>query len=416
MIRQRNSRPVPLPIRRCAVLLLAIVAPALARAESPETVVRQVLMTNPVTAPYNLQTAYRNRQVVIAGVVGSKMIHDLAIRLAIGTGYPIRDDLVIDTGAAYRLAAAQAQAAAAAGLNLAAGGFPYPYPYPPPPFGFAPPFLGYPNDFRMPGAVPSGPIQGPVGLDLKEGTIEMTIDPRGVAVLRGTVPTLADRVAIGQKIAQTPGVSEVINLLQVPVANRADPENAPPADQPALAPDPKPPAVVGPAPVPDDKNDNAPQPAIVVDGGALGDRITQAFARRPALAGLPINVTFRDGVATLAGRVPTVYEAMLAFRVLEQTPGVREVIDRLEFVVPDGERQNPLIQQGRPEDVEPYLLAQIRRNVGDLAHIDRVRMLGDTLELWGSLVHAEDRPRLDAILRSIAVLRGFRLEPHITSE
>jgi hypothetical protein len=75
-----------------------------------------------------------------------------------------------------------------------------------------------------------------------------------------------------------------------------------------------------------------------------------------------------------------------------------------------------LIKQGRPEDVEPYLAAQIRRNLGDLAHLDRIRLVGDTLELWGTLVHAEDRPRLDAILRSIAVLRGFRIEPHFEAE
>jgi hypothetical protein len=114
--------------------------------------------------------------------------------------------------------------------------------------------------------------------------------------------------------------------------------------------------------------------------------------------------------------VPTVFEAMLAYRVVEQTPGIRDVIDQLEFVVPDGERQNPLIRQGRPEDVEPYLTAQIRRHLGDLAHLDRVRMLGDTLDLYGTIVHVADRPRLDAVLRSIAVLRGFRLEPHFEAE
>src|SRR5437764_2032310 len=103
---------------------------------------------------------------------------------------------------------------------------------------------------------------------------------------------------------------------------------------------------------------------------------------------------------------------MLAFRVVDQIPGIRSVVDQMEFVVPDGERQNPLIKLRRPEDVESYLTAQIRRQVGDLAHVDRVRLLGDTLEIWGSLAHEEDRPRLDAILRSIAVLRGFRLEPH----
>ena len=46
---------------------------------------------------------------VLAGTVGTKQIHDMAVRLAITTGYPIRDDLVINTGAAHRVAAAQAQ-------------------------------------------------------------------------------------------------------------------------------------------------------------------------------------------------------------------------------------------------------------------------------------------------------------------
>jgi len=455
-----------------------------AHAQSPATIVRQALLANPVTAPYNLLTADRNGQVILAGTVGSKQIHDIAIRLAIALGYPIRDDLVIDTAAAHRVAAVQAQmqAQAAANAMAAAGGTapggatpalipslgiasgtPYlgslPYVYPPPLFGrlddpffgFEPPLLSYPPWWRgvgardpvvspAPGALganpgtgaaagvgalPSSLIQIPLGTTSQEGSIEMTIDPRGVAVLRGNVPTLADRITIGQKIAQTPGVSEVINMLQVPMATAtgtattASPENPPPPPPAGIQPGANPPALAAPnanAAAPPIANEAAPGPAIVVDGGAMTDRLTQAFSRRPALAGLPIKVTVRDGVATLSGRVPTVYEAMLAYRVLEQTPGIREVIDRLEFVVPDGERQNPLIQQGRPEDVEPYLTAQIRRNVGDLAHIDRVRIMGDTLDVRGSLVHAEDRPRFEAILRSMAVLRGFRLELHVDAE
>jgi len=445
-------------------LLVAIVTSAPARAEGPEAVVRQVLQANPVTAPYNLSTAYRGGQVVISGGVGSKQIHDIAIRLAIATGYPIRDDLVIDTALAHRVAAAQAQILAQSGapgvrspvlapsLGIS-GGLPYVYPPPlfgridDPFFGFEPPLLSYPpwwpavvaraqqaapppassanasapagagvdlsGTGSAPESGPTAPFTVAVGPRPQDGTIEMTIDPRGYAVLRGTVPTLADRVAIGQKIAQTAGVSEVLNLLQV--ATQASPESPPPP-RPAAAeagPALQPPAGAAP---PQDPNAAAHEPAIIVDGGALNDRLTQAFARRPALAGLPFKVTVRDGVATLSGKVPTVYEAMLAFRVVEQTPGIRDVVDRLEFVVPDGDRHNPLIKQGRPEDVEPYLTAQIRRHLGDLAHLDRIRVLGDTLELWGSLVHAEDRPRLDAVLRSIAVLRGFRLEPHFDVE
>ena len=444
---------------RGATLLLALVSPA--RAENPDVIVRQLLQANPVLAPYNLTTASQNGQVVIAGTVGTKQIHDIAIRLALTTGYPIRDDLVINTGAAHRVAAAQAQmlqmqmqaaggpagvgAGMAPSLGMSPGMGNLPYIYPPPLFGridnaffgFEPPILSYPPWWRgggvrepgvasqpgamggiAPGAIaagntatvdPTAPMTMQLGQNPQDGVIEMTIDPRGVATLRGSVPTLADRIAIGQRIAQTPGVTEVVNLLQV--ASKTALENVPPPPQPLMIPGA--PAAGGPAPPPPDAGAPA---AIAVDGGALNDRIAQAFARRPALAGLPIKVTVRDGVATLSGKVPTVYEAMLAYRVVDQMPGMRTVIDQMEFVVPDGERQNPLIKQGRPEDVEPYLTAQIRRHVGDLAHVDRVRVLGDTIELSGSLVHAEDRPRLDAILRSIAVLRGFRLEPHFDAE
>jgi hypothetical protein len=438
-----------------------LVTVSTARAEAPDVTVRQLLQSSPVVAPYNLATAYRNGQVVISGTVGTKQIHDVAIRLAITTGYPIRDDLVINTAAAHQVAAAQAQQqlqAAAAGarggpmapsLGLAPGIGNLPYVYPPPLFGriddpffgFEPPILSYapwwrPATYRDPSGAgqagttgppqnpvaagntaagdPNAPVQIPLGPNSQDGFVEMTIDPRGCAVLRGTVPTLADRIAIGQKIAQTPGVGEVVNLLQVAVKSTSETVPQPPQPAPPPGPQVQPPA--GPALAPLPEAAAAAPAAIVVDGGALNERLSQAFGRRPTLAGLPIRVTVRDGVATLSGKVPTVYEAMLAFRLVEQTPGIREVIDRLEFVVPDGERQNPLIKQGRPEDVEPYLTAQVRRNVGDLAHVDRVRVLGDTVEIKGTLVRADDRPRLDAILRSIAVLRGFRVESHFDAD
>jgi osmotically-inducible protein OsmY len=470
MTRQRSVGPF-WSLRGVTLSVVLTLAGA-ARAEpavAPDVAVRQLLQANPIVAPYNISTSLRNGQVVLSGAVGTKQIHDIAIRLAIATGYPIRDDLVIYTALAHRVAAAQAQAqlqaqaqaqaaapgaggvATAPSLGYGIGNLPYVYPPPlfgridDPFFGFEPPILSYPPwwpavaqrgaaTISAPApalgntttADASQPVQVPLGPNPQDGVVEMTIDPRGCAVLRGTVPSLADRIAIGQKIAQTPGVTEVLNLLQVAVKPGANGETPPPPPKPGLAPEPAAPAapaaappVVAPAPAGAAAPEGAPgaaQPAVVIDAGALNDRLSQAFLRRPALAGLPIRVTVRDGVATLSGKVPTVYEAMLAFRVVEQTPGIREVIDRLEFVVPDGERQNPLIKQGRPEDVEPYLLAQIRRNTGDLAHIDRLRVLGDTVELHGTLAHAADRPRLDAILRSIAVLRGFRVDAHLDAE
>jgi osmotically-inducible protein OsmY len=416
-------------------------SPAPARS-SPDLIVFQALLANPVTAPYRIGVALRGGQVALSGRVGTKQIHDEAIRTALSTGFSIRDDLTIDTAEAHRVAAtaSMGMGMGGAGAIPAVGASSY-YIYPPPLFaridepffGFEPPVVSYPPWWRSglssrsainppaPGDAglapgvdssagaappPTGVAPVPVATSLNRGAVEMTIDARGVATLRGTVPTLADRVAIGQRIAQTPGVAEVINLLNIgPPASVSD--APPPPPLPAATRPAKPPANPGPVPDPN----AAASPNIEVDRGDLADRLAQSIARRPSLAGLPIKTSLRDGVAYLSGQVPSVYEAMLAFRAAQQTPGVRDVDDRLEFVVPDGERKNPLLQKGRPEDVEPYLAAQVRRQVGDLAHVDQVRLRGDSLEIRGTLVHDQDRPRLEAILRSMPVLRGFRLDP-----
>ena len=75
-----------------------------------------------------------------------------------------------------------------------------------------------------------------------ETPIEMSIDGRGVATIRGTVPTLADRIAVGQRLAQTEGVTEVVNLLDVRIAPAKT--DAPP---PPPVPDGAPPAPKVPA-------------------------------------------------------------------------------------------------------------------------------------------------------------------------
>jgi len=176
---------------------------------------------------------------------------------------------------------------------------------------------------------------------------------------------------------------------------------APPGPEPAIVPMRPRPADTGPA---------------GLDSQVLTHRVVSSLKRRPPAADLPVKVRSNDGVVTLAGRVPSAYDAMIVYRAAEQTPGVRDIIDRLEFVVPDEDHPNPLLRKGRPEDLEPYLAAQIRRHVGDLAHIDRIHARGDVLELRGSLLDAKDRDRLLAILRSIPVLQGFRLEPEFTAE
>ena len=234
------------------------------------------LQANPLTAPYAFATDYRNKQVLLYGRVGTKQIHDEAIQTAIALGVPIVDNLVIDTAAAHQAAGAMpppgyatspamagvsGYPGAGAGVGMGTQGS-LPYTYPPPLlgrlddpfFGFEPPGISYPpwwgamTDRRLglsaypmppgaqagntappnssmnpgPGANPgtSRPIDATGngandGSNIPDGTIDMAIDPRGVATLRGNVPTLQDRISIGQQIAKTPGVTQVVNLLNI---------------------------------------------------------------------------------------------------------------------------------------------------------------------------------------------------------
>jgi osmotically-inducible protein OsmY len=447
----------------------------------PEQAILQALASNTVTAPYSFRVTPRDKRYSLEGRVGTRQVHDAAVRIALAMGYPITDQLVIDTAEAWRTAAMNplGPTAGAVGPIVTSPVGMNSYIYPPPLFGryddpfwgLQPPAISYPPWWRSvvyrqpldpsltgpypvppvgsmpvpPGAQeqrPTGSV-APAGSELpadlsaavkspgpQEGTIELTVNSRGVAVLRGTVPTMADRIAVGQRLAQEQGIAEVVNLLAVkdgagagtagtPAAGGAPPP--PPApNEPPPAPMPEPvvpppqaqparqPVKPAPAPEPTPKQP-AKRPGITVDQSPLGDLVAKALSRRPGLSELPIHVSAREGVAYLSGRVPSVYEAMLAFRAAQQTPGVHDVVDRLEFVVPDPEAKNPLLEKGRPDDVEPYLEAQIRRQVGDVAHVDRVRVQGDGVEIRGTLVHEEDRTRLEAILRSIPVLRGYHL-------
>jgi hypothetical protein len=453
----------------------SVQAQAALAASQPQVAILQALRANPVTAPYRFAVVpWGKQQYALSGRVGTKYIHDVAIRTVIALGYPVRDDLVIDTGEVNRLAA---EAVMSMGPGPGASGPPLlpstsglGYVYPPPLFGrlddpffgFEPPLFSFPpwwgamSAYREPrtllamngpgsgqaaagpaaAAAPAqaapqastigfAPAAGPVApagpgaaqpaanaSGLADNPIELTLDTQGVAVLRGNVPTLADRVAVGQEVARTPGITQVVNLLQVTGNVPAPTDVPPPPPTPAVPP--------APAPAPRAPAANAGQPAegapIAVDGEVLTRRVADALGRRPALAALPLRVATRAGVATLSGRVPSSYEAMLAFRAAQQTPGVREVVDRLEIPLPDVGAPNPLREKGRPEDVEAYLLAQIRHQVGDLAHVDQVHLQGDSLEVRGTVTRADDTPRVEAALRSIPLLRGFRLEPSFLAE
>src|SRR5208283_4366360 len=97
------------------------------------------------------------------------VVHDLAVRTVIALGYPVRDDLVIDTAEAHRVAlartAVESWPAQAQAQPAWAGSAPY-FVYPPPLFGrvddpffgFEPPLVSFP-----PWAGGSGPALGLVG-------------------------------------------------------------------------------------------------------------------------------------------------------------------------------------------------------------------------------------------------------------
>ncbi len=423
----------------------------------------QALQSNPLTAPYRFAVTPVGRQYALSGRVASKQAHDVAIRLMIALGYPVRDDLTIDTSEGFRVAIqaqmqAQLQAPTQAqtqlpplsgyanGMGLASTGYSYVFPQflfgrlDNPFFGMEPPLVTYPpwtaavNAHREaqnvanlndpgPAAAPAAGNAQPVPANaalLPNGgqlanPIEMTLDSRGNATLRGKVPTFADRVALGQEVARTPGIIQVTNFLEVdPNVRPLVSETPPPPPTPALLPIPAPEAKPSPPVVQDGRA--AEKPTILPDGDALAGRVVEAIARRPALATASIRVSTRDGIATLSGNLPSSYEAMLAFRAAQQTPGVRDVIDRLQFPIPDTDQPNPLREKGRPDDVEAYLLAQIRRQVGDLAHVDQVRVHGDALEIRGSVSRADDVVRAEAALRSIPLVRGFRLEPAFVTD
>ncbi|WZO96799.1 BON domain-containing protein [Isosphaeraceae bacterium EP7] len=429
------QRTTPPPVGRTAE------APPTASRQAPASPVASLqssLQSNPVTAPYRIGVTTKNGRALLTGRVGSKAIYDVAIRTAINSGVAFTDQLIIDT--AMQRAMARAQGALidtyivppAFGLYGYGGGYGLAYPSPllgpyDAPQIWEPPVISYPPYWEELSASRLGESAPLAGNDVNapaagrgaSNTVEATIDPLGVATLRGTVSTMAERVGVGQKLAQTQGVTEVINLLTVdPSVPGSSAARSEAADAPPPPPIPIPPPTPETAerrPAPEFSPDEAEKPAAAA-GGSAGERLRASLARRPALEGLSVQASVDDGIATLRGQVPTAYEAMLVHRTAQLQPGVKSVDDQLRFQVPDTEHPNPLREKGRPEDVEPYLQAQVQRQLGDLAHLDRTRLSGEELDLNIQVIHADDSPRVEAILRSMPLLRGFRVQPKIVVE
>src|SRR5271157_4327042 len=91
------------------------------------------------------------------------------------------------------------------------------------------------------------------------------------------------------------------------------------------------------------------------DTEPLTRRVVETLKKRPWLDRLRLALESHGDSVTMTGRVPSCYEAMLVHRAVEQTPGVRKVVDRLDFEPPDETHPNPLVEKGQPEDLEPFI-------------------------------------------------------------
>lgn len=420
-----------------AVTLVGVVAVSAAPQQQAalrpqEEALLRALAANPVTAGYGFGVSTKGGRVVLSGRVGTKAVYDAAVRTAIDLGIPFDDRLTIDTAAVYSAVApagplppGQPGIRPGATAQALSGVPPYVYPQPlfgyldEPFYGFEPPILSYPPWWRtsaslraQAAALAAQPQQNAASANepLPTNTVELLLDRNGAGTLRGVVPSEDIKEGLARKASKLPGVKSIRNNLEVQGTGASENADTPPPPPTPFVPNNPPANQPAPVPVPP-----PPAPGLVPETIArprtdLNARLDAALQARPSLKGLPIQAVARGNEAVLTGRVPSILEAMQAHRAVEQTPGVQTVVDQLEFPLPEEGKPNPLIERGRPEDVEPYLEAQLRRYLGDQAHIDRVRQLGDVLEIRGSIPTSADRPRVEAALRSLPLLRGFRIE------
>lgn len=411
--------------------------PATAPARQPTPLERSVLealSVDPSTAPYRIGTDIRDGQLVLSGRVATSAIHDLVIQTALAFTPRLRDDLVIDTAEAGRALVPNganqtggsngARSAADLPINAFPGASTYsspPYYYPPPLFGrvdepfygFEPPVISYPPWWpglsrirneqsrafaAQQGAEAAGPadpvrtIAATKGSVAQTRTIDLDLDESGVATLRGVVSNDEERNAVEAQVLATPGVVQVRNLLQVKGAAAIA---VPPPPLPGL-------------PV---------NPRIEVEPSVKLEPTAKPKAA-PGPGKVPTTATMdiRDGVATLQGQAASLVDAMGLYLKAQRTEGVRRVDDKLIVALPNDRSPNPLLEEGDRADVADYLLAQVRRQVGNPAVVTRVELDGRRLVVKGRVESAAMRARVEAVLRSMPLLRGFDVKPDFSLE
>ena len=295
-----------------------------------------------------------------------------------------------------------------------------------------------PGGAENPAVAPDGaanPFQPPPA----KGDVEITVDASGQVFLRGVVASEEIAREIEQTAWSVPGVTRVVTQFQVKPqrAAMAGQEAPPPLPQPVvgrgrgprtgpsrggsmrphprrfLPRPPSHPSRTSPRTLPQPfRLPNPPAISCGRPGSRSGSRAGSSTrsGSAPLWPVMPIEVRTTGDAVMLSGQVP--FGLRGHARLSGGPADPRRPRRRRSPGVPRPRRgpSQPLVQKGRPEDIEPYLTAQMSRHVGDLAHIDSVRARGDHLEIRGTLLDAADKDRVLAILRSIPVLHGFRLD------
>lgn len=391
-----------------------------------ERSVRTALSADPATAPYRIGTDLRDGQLVLTGRVATSAIHDIAVQTALAFTPSVHDELVIDTAETVRALTPQPTGnPGAGGMPIAAypsasvpGASTYsspPYYYPQPLFGrldepfygFEPPNISYPpwwgqltqqrlgemlaNARQDAALMAAAPEPEPVAKTAEKRTLDLDVDENGVATVSGTVANEAQADTIIKQIEKTPGVTRVVNQLSIGDGAEALRRPIPPPPPPGL------PAA-------------EPRAAAPAAEAAPAGRIPAAPIK-PASSESTARVDIRDGVAYLDGRVASLVDAMEMHLSAGRTPGIRAVDDRLIVPLPNERTPNPLVDYANRGDVAAYLRAQIVKHVAGAAFIDDVALDGQRLVIRGQAPDEASRSRALAVLRTMAVLRGFDVTP-----
>ncbi len=415
---------------------------------------RVLLAQDPLVAGDPIVIQVKHGRIQIEGRVRSRIVYDRVIALASSLRAPYRPWLTIDTRLQQRQSV---YPRLLAGLSTF-GPFrepPIPVPWVEPRVGYyadpfldEPPLISYSPDFPIlsairapetplattPAPVPA-PTAPPSEADADRSQIQIERNEDGSLTVRGRVGSMEERIQIGEALITIKGVPKVINLLEVDPRLEGDPESStaprnnqtprqplplpvPPNDrttapEPDLdAPEPKleapePPAAPEPIREPPVRARRKPvEPPLSPDAR----KIRQQLGDDDRLADLPIEVTSNDDRIELRGEVPSVVEAMWVYDLARREADATRIIDRLRFALPERGRRNPLRMED-PRSVQPFLQQQIARHLDGTADLLSVTMRGDQLELRIHLFREGDEERVRAILRTIAVLRGFELDP-----